>query len=167
MLVGRDGIDDANSACNSTSRSVDIATNTANSIDTMSGRIAYTAEDIGLACYWAFIGEAPVNPAAVCGSAPCKTGFWFTSLPEATGDLTLTAWTLPVNLAQFVLRQFLGFPADVVNSSVVPACDAAGVLPNAAQPTCELPKSREKFGDKGGIFHLKVHGLGRDPGYTG
>jgi hypothetical protein len=167
VLVGRDGIDDANSACNSTSRSVDIQTNTATAVDTMSGRVAYTADDLGLACYWAFIGEAPLNTAAVCGAAPCKTGFWFTSLPEAKGDLTLTIWTLPVSLSVFKLYQFLGYPADQTTSSLVLECDAAGVLPNAAQPTCELPKSREKFGDKGGIFHLRVLGSGRDPGYAG
>jgi hypothetical protein len=167
VLVGRDGIDDANSACNSTSRSVDVATNTATAIDTMSGRVAYTADDLGLACYWAFIGEGPAIPTAVCGAAPCKTGFWFTSLPDAKGDLTLTIWTLPVSLSQFKLYQFLGYPTDVINSTLVPACDAAGVLPNTAQPTCELPRSREKFGDKGGIFHLRVLGSGRDPGYAG
>jgi hypothetical protein len=167
VLVGRDGIDDANSVCNSTSRSVDIATNLATSIDTMSGRVAYTADDLGLACYWAFIGEAPHNPAAVCGTSPCRTGFWFTSLPSAKGDLTLAIWSLPVSLTQFKLYQFLGYPADVVNSTLVPLCDAAGVLPTTAQPTCELPRSREKFGDKGGIFHLKVLGSGTDPGYAG
>jgi hypothetical protein len=167
VLEGRDGIDDANSACNTASRSVDIATNLATAVDTMSGRIAYTADDLGLACYWGVIGEAPLDTAAVCGSAPCKTGFWFTSLPSAVGELTLAIWQLPKSLSQFVLFQFLGYPTDVVHSTAVPLCDAAGLLPNAGQPTCEIAKSREKFGDGGGIFHLRVLGSGQDPGYAG
>jgi hypothetical protein len=168
ILPGRDGVDDADSACTS-SRSVHVNTNLANAVDTQSSDLAFTADDLGLACYWGVVGEAPFNAQASCGGSPCKTGFWFASLPEARGDLTLTLYELPqgVSLSKFVLREFRGYPADVATSNVVPLCDAAGVLPNAANPTCERPRSREKFGMKGAIFHLRVFGTGRDPGYAG
>ena len=168
VLKGREGIDDADSTCTA-SKSVNVKTNLANATDTMSSQLSFTAADLGLACYWGFVGEAPLNTAAVCGAAPCKTGFWFTSLPSAVGDLTLTIWELPKALNQFKLYQFLGYPTDIVHSTLVPECDAAGSLPNASQPTCEIPRSREKFGDKnaGGIFHLRVLGFGQDPGYAG
>jgi hypothetical protein len=168
ILPGRDGFDDADSAC-TTNRSVHVSTNLANALDTQSSDLAFSADDLGLACYWGVVGEAPPNPQASCGGSPCKTGFWFASLPEARGDLTLTLYELPqgVSLSKFVLREFRGYPADVVTSNVVPLCDAAGVLPNAANPTCERPRSREKFATQGAIFHLKVFGTGRDPGYAG
>jgi hypothetical protein len=166
VLVGRDGIQNANSVCNTNSRSVDVSTKLANATDTQSTTLSYTAGDLGLGCYWGVVGETDQIPGAICGANPCTTGFWFTSLPEATGELTLYIWTLPVSLSQFKLFQYPNFPDIQVNFEVL-SCDAAGLLPNPAQPTCELPRSREKFGDKGGIFHLKVLGSGRDPGYAG
>jgi hypothetical protein len=168
ILPGRDGFDDADSTCTS-SRNVHVSTNQANSVDTQSSDLAFSADDLGLACYWGVVGEAPFDASASCGGSACKTGFWFASLPEARGDLTLTLFELPqgVSLTKFVLREFPGYPTDVVTSNVVPLCDAAGTLPNAARPTCELPRTREKFGTKGAIFHLKVFGTGRDPGYAG
>jgi len=169
VLPGRDGVDDADSACNTDSRSVNVFTNTPTLLDGQATALSYTADDIGLACYWGVVGETPLDPSALCGGVPCKTGFWFASLPEALGDLTLTIFELPQgkSLMNFVLRVFLGYPTDVVNSSVVPLCDNAGVLPNAELPACERPKTREKFGTKGGIFHLKVFGQGKDPGFAG
>jgi hypothetical protein len=168
ILPGRDGFDDADSAC-TPSRSVHVQTNLANALDQQSSDLSFSADDLGLACYWGVVGEAPSDANASCGGSACKTGFWFASLPEARGDLTLTLFELPqgVSLTKFVLREFPGYPADTVTSNVVPPCDAAGTLPNAAQPTCEPPKTREKFGMKGAIFHLKVFGTGRDPGYAG
>jgi hypothetical protein len=139
--------------------------------DPQMSTLAYGIVSLGFPCNWAVVGETGVNPNSKCGpTSACATGFWFASLPDALGSLTLRIYELPVSLSKFVLREFAKFP-DVTNSLVVPLC-VNGALPPTEPPgqppfSCELPDSREKLGSKGAIFHLLVQGTGRDPGYAG
>jgi hypothetical protein len=136
-------------------------------IDPQTSTLGYGAVALGFPCNWAVAGDTGVNPGARCGSATtlCGTGFWFASLPDALGTLTLRIYELPTSLQKFVLREFLGYPDDITNSLPVPLC-VNGAIPTG-RVSCELPDTRAKLGSKGAIFQLKVQGNGRDPGYAG
>jgi len=139
--------------------------------DPQTSTVGYGAVSLGFPCNWAVVGETGVDPAARCGSAttPCSTGFWFTSLPDAVGSLTLRIYELPKgsSLSKFVLREFTGYPADVTTSLPVPLCVDGALPTDPPRLSCELPNTREKLGSRGAIFHLLVKGTLRDPGYAG
>jgi hypothetical protein len=161
---------DVDSTCSSPSGPVGANTGQLPTVlDPQTSTLGYGATALGFPCNWAVAGETGVDPAAKCGSAttPCLTGFWFASLPDALGTLTLSIYELPKSssLSKFVLREFLGYPTDVTNSQPVPLC--VNLAPPAGRLSCEVPNSREKLGSRGAIFHLFVQGTGRDPGYAG
>lgn len=158
---------DVDSNCTSPLGATGADTGLPTAVDPQTSTLGYGATSLGFPCNWAVVGETGVDPGAKCGGAttPCSTGFWFASLPEALGSLTLRIYELPrgASLAKFVLREFAGYPADITNSSIVPLC-VNGALPVGAT-SCEL--SRAKLGNRGAIFQLRVQGTGRDPGYAG
>ena len=137
--------------------------------DPQTASLGYGATLLGFPCNWAVVGETGVDPAARCGSPTtlCATGFWFASLPDALGALTLRIYELPKSssLSKFVLYEFEGYPADKTTSEPVPLC--VDGIPPTGRLSCEIPNSREKLGSRGAIFHLFVQGTGRDPGYAG
>jgi hypothetical protein len=140
-------------------------------LDPQTSSLSYDADEtLGFPCNWAVVGETAVKPLSQCvGTSPCSTGFWFASLPDALGTLTLRIYELPkgASLSKFVLREFAGFPDDITTSLPVPLC-VNGAPPATPPPfSCEVPNSREKLGSRGAIFHLLVQGTARDPGYAG
>lgn len=176
ILNGSDGPADApgevdvDSNCTSPSGATGASTGQLpTALDPQTATLGYGAVSLGFPCNWAVAGETGLNPNARCGTANtlCATGFWFASLPDALGSLTLRIYELPRSLSKFVLREFSGYPDDITNSSIVPLC-VNGAPPATPPPfSCEIPNSREKLGSRGAIFHLLVKGTARDPGYAG
>lgn len=172
VLNGSDGVDNVDSHCEG------VAGTTASTAllppslgDPQTTALSYGAASLGFPCNWAVVGETAVDPAAQCGAGvACATGFWFASLPEAVGDLTLSIYELPrgASLSKFVLREFPNFPEDRTTSNIVGLCTAGSppTLP-AGVTSCEKPGTRAKLGSRGAIFQLLVKGSGRDPGYAG
>ena len=160
---------DVDSSCTSPSTSAGANTGALPTVvDPQTSTLGYGAAALGFPCNWAVVGETAVKPNSKCGdSSPCSTGFWFASLPEALGSLTLRIYELPrgASLSKFVLREFVGYPLDVTNSQPVPLC--VNGAPPAPRLSCELANTREKLGSRGAIFQLLVQGTGRDPGYAG
>ena len=160
---------DVDSSCTSPLNSAGANTGSLPTVaDPQTSTLGYGATSLGFPCNWAVVGETAVKPNSKCGdTSPCSTGFWFASLPEALGSLTLRIYELPrgATLSKFVLREFAGYPLDVTTSQPVPLCvDGA---PPAPRLSCELANTREKLGSRGAIFRLLVQGTGRDPGYAG
>jgi hypothetical protein len=172
ILNGKDGLNNVDSNC--TDPSEETTADTAellSTVDPQTSFLRYDADEtLGFPCNWAVVGETGIDPDARCGStSPCSTGFWFASLPDVLGSLTLRIYELPkgASLSKFVLREFADFPDDITHSSPVPLC-VNGAPPATHPPfSCELPGTRAKLGTKGAIFQLKVQGTGRDPGYAG
>jgi hypothetical protein len=161
---------DVDSNCTSPSSATGASTGQLpTAVDPQTATLGYGATALGFPCNWAIVGETGIDPAARCGSATtlCATGFWFASLPDALGTLTLRIYELPKSssLSKFVLREFAGYPDDKTTSQPVPLC--VNGIPPAGSLSCEIPNSREKLGSRGAIFHLFVQGTGRDPGYAG
>jgi hypothetical protein len=163
ILDGFDGIRNIDTACTSTPPSVTTGTPTA--ADTQTGQLNYSSGPSGQPCFWGVVGEALRPAGAMCGTVPCRTDVWFASLPDAVGNLKLLIFELPqgTSLKGFKLYEFPNYPG-LTGATLVPLC---GTIDPPAGHACEVPDSRVKFDKQGGIFTLRIHGLGLDPGYMG
>jgi hypothetical protein len=163
ILDGLNGIRNIDTGCTAAPPSV--STGTPTGVDTQTGQLTYTSGDLGLPCFWGVVGEAPRDPNAQCGTAACKTDFWFASLPDAVGTLKLLIFELPqgTSLKTFTLIEFPNYPA-LTGQIPVPQC---GTADPPAGHACEVPDTRVKFDKQGAILTLRIHGTGRDPGYAG
>lgn len=171
VLNGSDGVNNVDSNCvgvsGTTARTDQLPPS---ATDPQTTALTYGPASLGFPCNWAVVGETPVDPASKCGpDNACATGFWFASLPEAVGDLTLAIYELPrgSTLSKFVLREFPNFPADKTTSNVVGLCTGSPPTLPAGVTSCEKPGTRAKLGSRGALFQLLVQGSGRDPGYAG
>jgi hypothetical protein len=164
ILDGHDGIRNIDTAC--TAAPPTVSTGTApTTLDPQTGQLVVTSGNAGQPCLWAVVGDAPRDPTAMCGSVLCKTDTWFASLPDVVGTLKLFIFELPqsTSLKQFKLYEFPNYPA-LTGSILLPLC---GTGDPPAGHACEVPDTRAKFDKQGGIFTLRFHGDGRDPGYMG